>query len=326
MYRYIHSIHASLVLTPFVWSLLVGGTLAAAAEPMADADGGKTVRLFTVGNSFSGNATRFLPGLAKAGGHTLVLRTASVGGASLELHWRKAEAHEKDPQDPAGLYASKKGLREELAVEPWDFVTIQQASIKSHDIETYQPYARRLRDYIKEHAPGAEVLVHQTWAYRVDDPRFSKPPKAGEPGTQAAMHAGLTRAYRTLARDLDLRIIPVGDAFHRADTDPTRGFRPDTTFEPNAAMPPALPDQTHSLHVGWRWVEKDGSPQLQMDGHHANAAGEYLGACVFYEVVFDEDVTANTFVPNGLDAEYAAFLRQTAHATVAATRVPVSQR
>src|SRR3954470_25043058 len=108
--------------------LLAAGLVAtlSAADPGAKA--AKTVRLFTVGNSFSGNATKFLPDLAKAGGHNLVLRTASVGGAPLALHWGKAEAHEKDPADPAGLYGSKKGLREELRAEKWDFVTIQQAS------------------------------------------------------------------------------------------------------------------------------------------------------------------------------------------------------
>lgn len=292
---------------------------AAAADPKAG--GGKTVRLFTVGNSFSGNATKFLPDLAKAGGHTLVLRTASVGGAPLALHWGKAEAHEKDPQDPAGLYGSKKGLKEELRAEKWDFVTIQQASIKSHDIDTYRPYAKKLHDYIKTHAPGAAVLVHQTWAYRVDDPRFSGTPKAGEPATREAMYRGLTNAYRTVAGELGCRVIPVGDAFHLADGDPKWGYRPDPKFDPKAAAPPALPDQSRSLHVGWRWgAGTDGAKKLQMDGHHADDAGQYLGACVFYEVIFGVSVEDNPFAPKGLDAEYAKFLRRTAHAAVEAER------
>jgi hypothetical protein len=53
------------------------------------------------------------------------------------------------------------------------FVTIQQRSISSHDVTTYRPYAANLRDYVKKHAPNAELLLHETWAYRVDDPRFS---------------------------------------------------------------------------------------------------------------------------------------------------------
>ena len=290
------------------------------AEASQEAKGGKTVRLFTVGNSFSGNATRFLPSLAKAGGQTLVLGTASVGGAPLALHWGKAEAHEKDPQDPEGLYGTKKkeGLRELLRGEKWDYVTIQQASIKSHDLETYRPYAKQLHDYIRSNAPGAKVLVHQTWAYRVDDPRFAGRPKAGEPTTQEEMYQQLTRAYRTIASELRTRVIPVGDAFHLADTDPKWGYRPDAMFSAKTATSPALPDQSHSLHVGWKWSKPaDGKPSLQMDGHHANDAGQYLGACVFYEVLFGESVEENSFVPKGLDPEYARFLRQTAHRAVA---------
>jgi hypothetical protein len=53
-----------------------------------------------------------------------------------------------------------------------------------------------------------------------------------------------------------------------------------------------------------------------MDGHHANAAGEYLGACVFYETLFHENVVGNAFVPPGIDAEYAGFLQKTAHVAV----------
>ena len=305
-------------------AIAAGVAFSAAADdslPKLPDGGGKTIRLFTVGNSFSGNATRFLPSLAKAGGHTLILRTASVGGAPLSLHWGKAEAHEKDPMDPAGLYGSKKGLAEELRAEKWDYVTIQQASIKSHDIETYRPYAAKLHDYIKANAPTARLLVHQTWAYRVDDKRFSGPMKSGEPATRDEMHQSLTRAYRTIAAELGARVIPVGDAFHLADTDATWGYRPDPTFNAETAVSPALPDQSRSLHVGWKWsTSKEGKPVLQMDGHHASDAGQYLGACVFYEVIFRESVEGNSFVPKGLPPEYARFLRQTAHRAVAESR------
>ena len=53
-----------------------------------------------------------------------------------------------------------------------------------------------------------------------------------------------------------------------------------------------------------------------MDGHHANMAGEYLGACVWYETLFGKGVEGNSFVPKGLDPEYAKFLQATAHRAV----------
>jgi Domain of unknown function (DUF4886) len=279
----------------------------------------KTVRLFTVGNSFSANATRYLGDVAKAAGDTLILRTANVGGSSMELHWSKVQAFEKDPADKLGLYTGGKSLKDLLAGDRWDFVTFQQASIKSHDVATYRPFAKQLSDYIRQHAPGATLLLHETWEYRVDDPRFSaKEPKLGEPTTQDAMYAGLSAAYATIAKELGVRRIPVGDAFHIANRDPQWGFRPSATpFDSKKAKPGELPDQTHSLHVGWSWKKaKDGTIKLSMDGHHANMAGEYLGACVWYEVLFEKCVVDNPFVPAGLDAGYARFLRATAHTAV----------
>jgi GxxExxY protein len=50
-----------------------------AAEP-------KTVRLLTIGNSFSANATKYLADLAKGGGRTLVHRPLGIGGAPMEVH------------------------------------------------------------------------------------------------------------------------------------------------------------------------------------------------------------------------------------------------
>lgn len=306
--------------------LLLAAVLPAAEVTPASA--GKTVRLLTIGNSFSRNATRYLDDLANAGGHTLVHQPIVVGGASLQLHAEKAQKHERDAKDPNGLYANGRSLKQELAAERWDFVTIQQASIKSHDLSTYRPYAGQLCDYIQKHAPQAQLLVHQTWAYRCDDPRFGvKSPQPGEPATQEAMHQALTNAYRTIAGELGAGLIPVGDAFHRADNDPQWGYRPDTKFDFQGAQPPALPDQTHSLHVGWRWAtQKDGRTTLGMDGHHANTAGEYLGACVFYEVLFGDSVAGNPFVPPGLDPAYARFLRENAHQAVTSGRHEVGTR
>ncbi|MDQ3623574.1 MAG: DUF4886 domain-containing protein [Verrucomicrobiota bacterium] len=312
-----------------VLSLLAGFHTTYAADVSAlKASQPKTIRLLTVGNSFSGNATKHLADLARAGGCELIHRTASVGGASLELHVTKVQAHERDPAVKAGLYAAGLSLTKLLRAERWDFVTIQQASIKSHDLATYRPFAEQLRDTIRTHAPQAKLLVHQTWAYRRDDPRFTKTSgKAGEPVTHEAMYRGLTTAYRTIAEELGARVIPVGDAFFLADTDSQWGYQPDPRFDFKAAQPPALPDQTHSLHIGWRWrKQKDGAMKLVMDGHHANTAGEYLGACVWYEVLFGASAVGNSFAPPGLDPAFARFLQETAHHAVVESAKPPPPR
>jgi hypothetical protein len=295
--------------------LIIGARLSFAEAPAQH----KSIRLLTVGNSFSHNATHYLGDLAKAAGDRLILREDNVGGASLELHWSKAQAFEKEPADKFAHYTAGKGLKDALKDEGWDFVTIQQASIKSHDIATYRPFAKLLADYIRKIAPDAKLLLHQTWEYRSDDPRFSqKDPKSGEPKTQDEMYHGLSGAYATIAKELGVRRLPVGDAFHLANSDPQWGFHASAMqFDSKHAKVGELPDQTHSLNVGWNWRKQtDGTMKLGMDGHHANMAGEYLGACVWYEVLFGKSVENNGFVPKGLDAGYAGFLRATAHQAV----------
>jgi len=277
--------------------------------------GEKPVRLLSIGNSFSRNATTFLPQLAKAGGHELDHTAVVVGGASFELHSKKALDHEKDPKQ--GLYTNKRSLKDELLEKPWDFITIQQASIKSHDIKTFRPFAADLYGYIKKYAPKSELLMHQTWPYRSDDGRFrTATPKEGTPATNFEMYQMLTNAYKTIAAELGIRRLPVGDAFYLADSDPQWGYKGDINFDSSKYTAPALPDQTHSLHAGFKWSTEKGQKKLGMDGHHASTAGQYLGACVWYEALFNDSVVDNTFVPGGMDPKWARFLRETAHRAV----------
>lgn len=295
--------------------LVFAGCSSAQKEPVTP----KTVRVLAIGNSFSYNATQYLPALAKAAGHELTLGHASMGGASLEGHWKKVERYQADPNDPGARYGHGKTLQEMLTQEPWDYVTMQQFSRISHDTSKHQPFADNLAAYVREYAPTAEILVHQIWAYRLDDPRFTaEGNQPGEPRTPEEMHEQVTAAYEHLADHLGARLIPTGDAFYRVSTDPRWGFRAIPEFDPASLQAPELPEQPNSLHVGWHWgKDKEGTPVLRRDTTHAGMAGRYLGACVWFEVLFNESVVGNPFVPEGLDPEYAAFLQKAAHEAVA---------
>ena len=65
----------------------------------------KTVRLLTIGNSFSANATKYLKDLAKAGQHTLIHNSLVIGGSSFQVHADKTKAEGK-----ARLYTNGKDL------------------------------------------------------------------------------------------------------------------------------------------------------------------------------------------------------------------------
>ncbi len=273
----------------------------------------RPLRLFVVGNSFSNNATRFLPALARAGGHELVLAHAQTGGCSFERHWAAVEAALANPGDPKARIYGSKSLAECLGDGPWDVITFQQYSLHSSDIGTYRPAAPNLHAHLRRLQPNAEILMHQTWAYRVDAAQFGLVGGGKNAANQREMREKSRAAYWEMAQELHTRVIPTGDAFWRVDSDPKRGFKPDRTFDEKAAVYPALPDQTHSLHVGYRW---SADKKLGKDANHANVAGEYLGALVWYAILFHVSPEQLTFVPPGIAPDFAAHLRTIAWQTV----------
>ncbi len=284
----------------------------------------RVVRLLTIGNSFAENALTYLPELVAASGNKLVYAKANLGGCTMKRHWDHVEKYEADPTDKAGApYGGGKfSLAQLLRQDTWDVVTIQQVSWQSHDLSTYDPYAENLCNYIRRHAPQATILLHQTWAYRVDDPRFVPANEGKEPHTHAIMYEQVRQAYHTMAVKLGIGVIPSGDAMYRADTDPIWGYRPDTSFDFANARRPQLPKQIHSLHAGYRWQkQQDGAYKLGMDGHHASKAGEYLIGCVWFETFYKRPLTDSAFVPAGFDPAYARFLRQTAHRAVTELKI-----
>jgi hypothetical protein len=269
----------------------------------------RTLRVFAVGNSFSQNATTFLPQLVEAGGHELVLGTAQTGGCSLERHWKAAEAELTNPGSKEGKIYGGKSLVEIISKGKWDVVTMQQYSLLSSDTETYRPYAKKLYDHLRTLQPGAEIVVHQTWAYRSDASRFGQVGAEKHAASQQEMWERSRAAYRQIAGDLGTPVIPVGDAFWRVDSDPKWGYKPDANYDFNNPMFPALPDQNASLHVGYRW---SADKKLTKDANHANVAGQYLGGLVWYSSLFRESTEDLAFVPPGLSPEFAAHLRKVA--------------
>lgn len=316
---------------------------AAADAKKADAPAGKTLSVLTVGNSFAENALKFLPQIAKSAGYELTVGRANLGGCPLVRHWSLVEAFEKNPDDVSGRYNGKldkdgkitgESLKQKLTARKWDFVTIQQYSMYSHNPATYQPYAKNLVDYIKANAPDSKILVHHTWAYRVDDPQFRKTDKpeakdgAGgektdgkakvpQPKSQAEMFEQVHAAYMGMAKELGLEVIPSGPAFYAVDTNAEWGYKPDASYDKATVAEGKLPDQKHSLHVGYTIKkDKEGKSTLGMDGHHAGKAGEYLAGLCYFEKMTGVDSNTITYVPDGVDADFAAFLRKVAHETV----------
>ena len=285
---------------------LVVATLVAGTACLAHA---KTVKVLTIGNSFSICLLKQLPQCAAAMPDCkLDLCSLFIGGCSLERHWNNVVAAETNKTfRPYGVnwsYASvekksdapvakvvvngKANIPEMLTADKWDVVTIQQASHFSWQPKTYHPFGDNLVATIRKLAPQAKIMVQQTWAYTPYDKRLKKwkidPP---------TMHAKLKAAYADFAKKHGLEIIPTGDAVQH--------FR--------KAMP--SPDGITG--------DPCGSPTGK-DKFHLNEQGHYLQACVWLGALFGCDVTTLTYRPAFLPEDRAVQMRASAKAALDAIR------
>ncbi|CAM2948023.1 DUF4886 domain-containing protein [Rariglobus hedericola] len=286
----------------------------------------ESLKLLAIGNSFSDDATRLLPQVVKAAGKELIIGRASIGGCPLERHARHLKEAEsgnpnghayKGATDPKTGEKRDMSLPELLSAQAWDVVTIQQWSQLSFKPETFQPFADELIAAIHKYAPTAEIVVHQTWAYREDHDWFKK----DDGFTPAKMYTGLTSTYKNFADGKGFRVLPVGDALNLARQTPRWTYVTDPNFD--FKNPPAgqLPDQRTSLNIGWHWKKnKAGATAFTLDAIHCNPAGQYLGANVWYSILYQTDTLPDSYAPIGMTAEDAADLRAHALTAVKAER------
>lgn len=315
-------------------------TIAAALAMSTLAVHAKQLKVLMIGNSFSVCVLREMPDCAKSAGETLDLASLYIGGCPLERHWDNVEksgdpdfkpysfsysyASVGDEKDaPVAKLGKKTNIPQALVADKWDIVTIQQASPKSHDYDTYQPFADKLIAKIRELAPQAEIVIQETWSYSPYSKRFAN----GEM-TSETMHAAVKEAYRKLADKYGFRTIPTGDAvqLYRQKL-PVNYGKLLTKAEIDALRPPASVD-FHGDVVGatsWRKEKKD-TTKLHFDANHLNPQGHYLQACTWLAALFGTDVTKLAYAPSTLPPEKAKLMRACAAEAVAAARKRESER
>ena len=141
-----------------------------------DAPRDTTLRVLSIGNSFSIDANLILPQVVVDAGvprDNFVLYATIYAGASLE-YWDNM--YTTDTPLPYLHYMGGKLLRLEdkewtlrtlLQSQPWDVVVIQQASALSTNFKSFQPYMSRMIEYIHQDCPNKHVRIgwQLTWSY-----------------------------------------------------------------------------------------------------------------------------------------------------------------
>jgi len=251
------------------------------------------IKVIAIGNSFSADAVEYLREIAASGGIDMMVGNLYIGGCSLETHWKNAvsdlKAYEYYKFGETNEVFNEVSIKEALESEDWDYVTMQQASYLSGIFNSYEPYLANLSGYVKSLVPGAEQIIHQTWAYEIDSTHEGF---LNYERDQIKMFSALKDAYKQASEALKARIIPCGEAMQKA-----RSF--------------SLFDYAN------------GGKSLCRDGFHASIPqGRYLLGAVWYEVLTGKSILENPYVPvdketrSPIPEDELKVLKQCAHEAV----------
>ena len=224
------------------------------------------IKVLAIGNSFSQDATHYLHQIAAADNVDMKVVNLYIGGCSLERHWNNIQSEAKEyllevNGDSTEEYVS---IQDALGMEEWDYIVTQQVSHDSGIIETYHPYLENVIEYVKKKVPSAEILLQETWAYDIDSLHGGF---ANYNMDQQEMYEKVSHAYRTVAKDNGVRLVPCGDVIQ------------------------ALRNKEPFLYG-------HGGMSICRDGFHVNVIyGRYLLAAVWYKTITGNSVCSNTYIP-----------------------------
>ena len=179
------------------------------------------VKVLTIGNSFSENASGYATEIAQNQGYDLTFAYLKLSSGTIDQHWTNAQnntaAYKFEYTDPDGTRHTIKQegsagatIQEALEYMDWDIIVFQQGSTASGDYATYSNLGN-LIDYVQQFCPDAQLMIHETWSWaswpaeRFDDIEAAYHRAAQENGNLPVIHTG--RAFEFAREALGSRTI-----------------------------------------------------------------------------------------------------------------------
>lgn len=252
----------------------------------------KTIKILSIGNSFSQDMVYYLYDIANSAGINIIVGNLYSSGCSLERHYTYALKNEKAYSyykwtSPNMITKEDYTMSDAVLDEEWDYITFQQSSENSGIYSTYQPYLNNLIAYVKSMAlnPDVKLALNMTWAYSYKSTndsfiRYSR--------DQRIMYDSIINAYKQASYDTGIDIIiPCGTAIQNARTN--------------------------------KYLKAVGN-ELTSDGYHLNPGiGRYIaGLALFETIIKEEHINRDLyedvkFIPNTKDStEELAYLAKKA--------------
>ena len=246
----------------------------------------KSLRILSIGNSFSIDAQEWLYGIAKDGGFdNVVIGNLYIGGCSLLTHYNNSvsgDAAYTYYKNSTGTWTTSysKTMLHGITDEYWDYITLQQNIGNSGAASTYEPYLSNLIAFVnsKKLNPDAELVWHMTWAY---DEAYAA---TSAYGSQSVMYSRIIDAtqQKIVGNDSFSMILPSGTAIQNARTS----------------------------YIG---------DSFNRDGFHLDYNyGRYLAALTWFHKITGQPIDDISYIPNNsFSKEYLKILKEAAKNAVA---------
>lgn len=261
----------------------------------------ETIKILSIGNSFSQDALYYLYEISKSAGVNIIAGNLYYSGSSFKTHDINAKnnlkAYSYQKWTPEGMTEVKNQTMKEVIIdENWDYITFQQSSEDSGLYSTYQPYLNNLINYVKERATNTNVkfAFNMTWAYATDSKNKGF---TNYNYDQFIMYHSIVESYKAAIEETEIDIIiPCGTAIQNCRTN------------------------KHLSAVG---------DQLTSDGYHLDKGmGRYIAGLTFFEalIVKDKKIDVDiyqdiSFIPSLKNStEELAYLAK--KAVIEATKTP----
>lgn len=257
----------------------------------------RPIKILAVGNSWTKNATMYLPDILTSLGIKVEVSTSYASSATLASYWSNIQLgsaiyqFRKWTESTGWVTQESVSYKDIFASDEWDIITHQQQSGNGGNYPSFQPY---LHDIITWEKNLAKIMplffMHATWAY----------PNGYE-----------NEQFETLyGSDTSVMYNAVLEAYSQAMVD-----------ENIVNVMPSTPIIQQ--------VREQGIPNVDTSdgGSHLAVTGQFAASCVWAEMllryyfdkslVTDIDITKSTFAPDSVSESDAVIIRQLAKDIVA---------
>ncbi|ADY50668.1 hypothetical protein Pedsa_0080 [Pseudopedobacter saltans DSM 12145] len=275
------------IATARLWFVFLFLGLSVFKTSHVSAQTGKVTKILAIGNSFSEDGVEnYLYDLAKAEGIKVIIANLYIGGAPLELHVKNIRenkavySYRKIGLDGVKKTTPNTSIETALADENWDYISFQQASPLSGNLESVKENLPELFNYVKQRAknPDVKYIYHQTWAYAKNSEHkgFDNYDR-----DQNKMYQSIINVSKEVQNIVPINIVvPAGTAIQNGRTS----------------------------YIG---------DNFNRDGYHLDLnIGRFTAACTWFEKLFGKPVLNNPFKPETVNTRASQLAKTAAHDAV----------